>query len=271
MRKELSPTISVITVVRNGETYIEETIKSVASQTYPNIEHIIIDGNSTDNTVNIIRRHENALSYWISEPDAGIYDAMNKGVSAAKGDWLLFINADDFLASPTSIDEAIVYLNNANNLIVYGNVIYLYPDGSEKLYGTEWDLLKYRFRNVAMYLAHQATFHSKQLFLNNLFDTSFKIAGDYDFLLRHLKDNDATYIPVTIAKMRTGGLSYSVSKIELLRDTRKAQIQNKMYNYVPSLSWIISGIKLVVVDTIIKIFGIRGKNLIKKFLRVPKG
>uniref|UniRef100_UPI003F71C19F glycosyltransferase family 2 protein n=1 Tax=Dyadobacter sp. TaxID=1914288 RepID=UPI003F71C19F len=216
-----SPKITIITVVRNGEQYLETTITSILEQTYPNIEYIIIDGNSTDGTVDIIRRYSDKLHYWISEKDKGIYDAMNKGVRASTGDWLLFINADDFLADKNSIADSIPHLTKTPHKIAYGDIIYRYPDGTDKQYGVAWPDLKKRFRDVAMYLAHQATFHARSLFQERLFDTSYKIAGDYDFLLSHLKDHDATYFPVTVAIMRTGGLSFAVSKIELLADTRR--------------------------------------------------
>ncbi|CAG5069895.1 PGL/p-HBAD biosynthesis glycosyltransferase [Dyadobacter sp. CECT 9623] len=261
-----SPKISIITVVRNGEQYIENTITSVLDQTYDNIEYVIIDGNSTDGTVDIIRKYADKLHFWISEKDAGIYDAMNKGVKASTGDWLLFVNADDFLADKTSIETSLPYLQSTTHKIAYGDIIYRYPDGREKKYGVEWPVLKKRFREVAMYLAHQATFHSKSLFQERLFDTSYKIAGDYDFLLSHLKDHDATYFPVTIAVMRTGGLSYSVSKIALLKDTRKAQLKNKIYKNFPSAAWMKSALKLIVIDFVIRKIGVHGKDRVKKWL-----
>lgn len=263
---EMDPKISIITVVRNGKDYIEQTIQSIVGQTYSNIEYIIIDGNSTDGTVDVIKEYHKSIHYWVSEKDKGIYDAMNKGVAAASGEWLLFINSDDYLATPVAIEEAVKYLKEATNQIVYGNIIYLYPSDMEVFYAPEWESVKYRFRNVAMYLAHQATFHSRKLFNSEQFDTSFRIAGDYDFLLRHLKNHEATHIPVTIAKMRAGGLSYSVSKIELFQETRRVQIKNGIYKFFPGLPWIMSAAKVVVVDRIIKTFGVNGKDKIKKFL-----
>lgn len=262
----MDPKISIITVVRNGKDYIEQTIQSIVEQTYSNIEYIIIDGKSTDGTVDIIKKYNDFVNYWISEPDKGIYDAMNKGVAAASGDWLLFINADDYLSAPNSLSEAAQYLRVATTQIVYGNIVYLYPSGNDVFYAPEWDSVKHRFRNVAMYLAHQATFHSSQLFKSGQFDTSFRIAGDYDFLLRHLKNHEATHIPVTIAKMRAGGLSYSVSKIELLSETRRVQLKNGIYKFLPGIPWIVSATKVVVVDRIIRIFGVDGKDKIKKLL-----
>ncbi|MCE6990961.1 glycosyltransferase family 2 protein [Dyadobacter sp. CY323] len=263
---DLNPKISIITVVRNGEQYIEHTISSIISQTYANIEYIIIDGKSTDNTTDIIKKFSGHLAYWVSEPDKGIYDAMNKGVAAATGDWIIFINADDFLISETAISEAVPYLAKTNALIVYGQVRVVYPIGDEMIVGSEWEKSKFRFRNVAMCFPHQATFHSKTLFEDESFDISFKIAGDYDFLLRHLRDHDAEFVPVLIAKMRAGGISHSASKIALLKDTRKAQIKNKIYKSIPPLAWHISAIKLILTNTLIRVVGINGKDRLKKLV-----
>jgi glycosyltransferase involved in cell wall biosynthesis len=257
------PTISIITVVRNGEQSIERTIKSIISQTYKNIEYIIIDGKSADGTVSKIQKYQQNINYWISEPDGGIYDAMNKGVRASSGDWLLFINADDYLISATIIEEAVYYLSTCEMLIAYGKINFMYPNGSVASYGSEWSELKYRFRNVAACIPHQATFHAKKLFVGEYFDTSFRIAGDYDFLLRHLKDHDACFIPLTISNMDGSGISATASKIDLLKDTRKAQIKNNIYKFSPSIPWYISALKLIVVDSIIQMIGISGKDRIK--------
>ncbi|MCF0074501.1 glycosyltransferase [Dyadobacter sp. CY261] len=263
----LSPKISIITVVRNGEQHIEHTIKSIVNQSYQNIEYLIIDGNSTDRTIEIIKKYQDQISFWVSEPDSGIYDAMNKGVRASSGDWLLFIHSDDYLLSPTVIEEAVPYLRNSTHQIAYGQVGFIYPDQSEKTYGAEWGSLKKRFREVAMCIPHQATFHSRKLFVNGCFDKNFRIAGDYDFLLRHLKDHEATFFPVMIAKMRADGISFTASKIDLLRDTRKAQIKNKMYRSIPPFSWHVSAFKLLVIDLIIKAFGVEWKNRIRGILK----
>jgi glycosyltransferase involved in cell wall biosynthesis len=261
-----NPKISIITVVRNGEKHIEQTIKSIISQTYENLEYIVIDGASTDGTVDIIKKYESNINYWISERDSGLYDALNKGVKCASGDWIIFIHADDYLLNETVISQAAVYLNDARTQIVYGKIIFIYPAGGEKTYGHDWENSKKTFRRVAMCIPHQATFHARTLFINEQFDTTFRIAGDYDFLLRHLRNHDATFIPVTIAKMRADGISYSASKIDLLKDTRRAQIKNKMYKSVPPLSWHLSAIKLLVTDLLIRLIGIEGKDKIKRIL-----
>ena len=114
------PLVSVITVVFNGARHLEETITAVASQTYPNLEHIVIDGGSTDGTIDILRRYDDKLGYWMSEPDAGLYDAMNKGVALVEDpdSYILFANADDSLYSPDAIERAIALGTGAD--LVYG-------------------------------------------------------------------------------------------------------------------------------------------------------
>lgn len=262
----LPPKISIITVVRNGEQYIESAIKSIISQTYENIEYIVIDGKSSDGTVEIIKEFEDCITHWISEPDKGIYDAMNKGVRFSTGEWILFINSDDYLLNDHVIEQAVPFLNKCTNLIAYGQVQISFSAGEDKTSGDEWDKLKYRFRNVAMCFPHQGTFHSKRLFDQGLFDNSFKIAGDYDLLLRHLKNNDATFIPVLIAKMRAVGISNNAGKLLLLRETRRVQVKNGIYKLVPSYPWIISAAKLIVTNFIIRSIGIDGKDKLKKIL-----
>ena len=201
------PIISVITVVRNGESHIEQTITSIVNQTYKHLEYIIIDGNSTDKTVEIIKKYDDKISYWVSEKDGGIYDAMNKGIQKATGSWLLFINADDFLLDNDTLSEVAPYLSQTDSLVAYGDVAIIYASGTEIVRGDEWHNLKDYFLNVRMNISHQGEFHAAKLFENRLYDTQFKIVADYDILLSYLKYHDAFHIPLTVAKMRAIGVS----------------------------------------------------------------
>jgi len=250
-----NPKISIITVVRNGEKHIEDTIKSVLSQSYNNVEYIIIDGNSTDGTTSIIKKYQANVAYWISESDKGIYDAMNKGVAASTGDWLLFINSDDFLATDTVICQMTPYLTASTSLVVYGNILYINPNGSETLIGREWAEIRDNFRQEGMLIPHQATFHSRNLFLNNEFNIDFIIAGDYDFLLRYLNLHDALFVPIVVAKMRFGGISYNISPFTILRESRKAQLLNGRKNDWTKMSWVINTARFLAYYYIVLIFG----------------
>lgn len=264
------PKISVITVVRNGEKYIEETIQSIINQTYGNFEYIIIDGKSTDNTLNIIKQYESQITYWISESDKGIYDAMNKGIRAATGDWLLFINSDDFLFEKDVLEKVAPILSNCASLVAYGDVILIYPGGSENIRGCEWSQLKHHFRNIRMNISHQGVFHSKALFKDRLYDASFKIAADYDLLLSYLKDHDPQYIPHTIAKMRILGISANAGDIQFFKEIRRAQQNNGIYKTIPSFGWFKSAIQLTLNAKIIKVIGIERKDKIKQLIRRMK-
>ncbi|WAC11918.1 glycosyltransferase family 2 protein [Dyadobacter pollutisoli] len=255
--------LSIITVVRNGANSIEGTIKSILAQTYKNIEYIIIDGKSTDGTLAIIEQYQHQLAYWVSEPDRGIYDAMNKGIRVATGDWLLFINSDDFLTENTIIQQVVPYLINCESEVAYGKVEFIYSSGKEVSYGLDWKIIKDKFINISMRIPHQATFHSKALFIKEQYDISYKVLGDYDLLLGYLKTQDAIFIPLTIAKMYEGGISNQISKYTLLKETRKAQIKHKIYKYIPSIEWFAYGAKLILVNAVIRIFGTVGKDKIK--------
>lgn len=117
------PQVSIITVVYNGADCIEKTIESVLGQTYENIEYIIIDGGSTDKTLSIIKRHEDRIDQWISEPDHGIYDAMNKGIELASGEWLNFMNSGDCFVDNEVLSRTRPYLNNDSVSFIYGDTV----------------------------------------------------------------------------------------------------------------------------------------------------
>ena len=119
---QLQPTFSIITITYNAVRLVEQTLLNVLSQSYPNIEYIVIDGGSTDGTVDIIRRYESGLAYWVSEPDKGIYDAMNKGLQKATGDYVWFINAGDTLCSSDTVQSVVSKLQKRKALpdIIYG-------------------------------------------------------------------------------------------------------------------------------------------------------
>lgn len=134
------PLISIITISYNSCLTIEDTILSVINQTYPHIEYIVIDGGSKDGTVDIIKRYENKISYWISEPDKGIYYAMNKGIAATTGEWINFINCGDSFYDKNVIARLFKDSIGENYSVVYGNTVFQYSDHTEieanRQYGT---------------------------------------------------------------------------------------------------------------------------------------
>lgn len=194
----MSPFISVITVVRNGAGTLEKTIASVLSQTYDRFEYIVIDGASSDGTLDILRKYDDRLK-WISEPDSGIYEAMNKGLDLARGQWVYFLGADDYLAGPDVLKMVAPCLNGRLSL-VFGSV--RYTDG--RLVASELGA-RTLLRNT---LHHQGAFYNARLFETWRYDCNFKVVADYELnLLIYRRGQPYTRIAETIAVCGDLGLS----------------------------------------------------------------
>lgn len=171
------PLVSIITVVFNGKNTLEKTILSVINQNYQNIEYIIIDGGSTDGTLEIIHKYEKEIDYWISEKDNGIYDAMNKGILAANGKFVNFMNAGDYFFDNNILQKLPL---NPLSKIIFGNIMY----ESGKVFESTFDYRMY-LKNT---LHHQSAFYALDLLKQlGLFDTNFKILADYDMNFKALK------------------------------------------------------------------------------------
>ncbi len=197
--------ISVITVCYNSVQTIEKTIRSVITQKYPKLEYIIIDGDSTDGTQEIIRRYQSAIKFWVSEPDNGIYDAMNKGIHVATGDVIAFLNSDDWYEDGTleSVDQ---YFRDEKLQILSGEINTWDRQGKYKI-------MRKRSGNdirINMVYRHPATFARKTLFDRyGGFDTSYKIAADYEWMLRIYNEGVPVYYTERIfTNFRTDGASY---------------------------------------------------------------
>lgn len=172
--------ISVVTVCYNAAAVIEETILSVLNQIYSNVEYIIIDGGSTDGTVDIIKKYANRIAYWISEPDKGIYDAMNKGIGVATGDFLNFMNAGDTFFSSNVIQEVFSKPIPNDYNVIYGKTKVSYAWGTYIITPPKIHVLLKK-----MCLCHQSLFVRTSTCKKNNFDISYRIIADYIFL-RHL-------------------------------------------------------------------------------------
>jgi glycosyltransferase involved in cell wall biosynthesis len=199
------PLISIITIVKNQEKYLEDCIQSVMEQTYPHIEYIIIDGQSTDNTVEIIKKYQKRINFWVSEPDNGISDAMNKGLNKATGDFVLFIHGDDYLINPNCIQNVVDKINsNQGDILAFG-ILFETPN-SKKEYYPIWDARMY----LRMKLPHQGIVCKRQLFKQfGNFDTTLKISMDYDFFLSCYinKQIKVLIFSEVLAVMRDTGIS----------------------------------------------------------------
>lgn len=171
------PLISIITVVKNGERYLEQTIKSVINQTYINIEYIIIDGGSTDTTLDIIHKYKNKIDYWVSESDKGIYDGMNKGIDLAKGEWLIFMNAGDIFYKSNTIEKIFSKKNDEVDFI-YGDCKIIYNSKFSRVQkaGEIKNLWK------GMVFSHQSLFTRRDIFKKYKFNIDNKIGADFEFI-----------------------------------------------------------------------------------------
>lgn len=164
------PLITVITVCRNTVNEIEETIKSVINQTYNHIEYIIIDGGSTDGTIDVIKKYADKISYWVSEPDDGIYDAMNKGIEKATGEWINFLNSGDIFSSEKTLES--IFSNNYKSYdVIYGNSASVDGNGTRCHYRAENPLSNLKKKPI---YRHGCSFVRASVHKNNLFDLSLK-------------------------------------------------------------------------------------------------
>ena len=205
------PLISIITVVFNGEKYLEQTIQSVINQTYDNVEYIIIDGGSADGTLDIIKKYEKQIDYWVSEEDTGIYDAMNKGGSLAVGDFLLWLNADDTLIGIPELDIS---------YDCYLTKVLIYDEGSKNF--KEYARLD-KYVNCSSLIVpvfhHQGFFIKKNIFLSMGYDTGIGIRADTLFMylvLRQLDSDKIKIINQSFVQFRLFGESDNMKLSHLL-------------------------------------------------------
>jgi glycosyltransferase involved in cell wall biosynthesis len=201
--KQEFPKVTIVTVTYNAEKFVEETIKSVIEQDYPNIEYIIIDGGSSDGTVDIIKKYESHLAYWISESDSGIYDAMNKGIDAATGEWINFMNAGDSFCEKNTLSGIVKYLDTHTDILC-GDI---YLIGKTREYQKAPGLSK---AFEGMFCFHQTMFTRTVICKQYKFDTGFKVAGDYDFVLKcYVSGLCFKFLSFPIANFMDGGISSS--------------------------------------------------------------
>jgi len=200
--------ISVISVVRNGMPFFSDTIESVLNQDYENFEYIVVDGGSSDGTIDLIKGSGESIAKWVSEFDNGIADAFNKGFNLSKGQYILYLNSDDALVDPKVLREFVDRIIEAGfPEIIYGDCTVVERDTSEFLYKASIDLTVSQILRGQIF-PHPSTFTSREYFLKHgLFDTKFKIAMDYEFFLRGVKRTNIVHIPLVVTRVRNGGMS----------------------------------------------------------------
>jgi len=210
--------ISIITITYNSASTIRDTIESVLSQSYADIEYIIVDGNSSDKTMEIVRSYGDKIDKVISEPDKGLYDALNKGINNATGDVVGFMHSDDVYASKNVVKTIIEVFENYDNDSFYGDLIYVDKHDINKVVRL-WRAGKYKpGKMLNGWMPPHPTFYVKREIYEKFggFDLSYKISADYENMLRLLVSNKISsfYVPMFIVKMRLGGESNrSVSNI----------------------------------------------------------
>ncbi len=197
--------VSIITVVYNGITHLEQTIQSVLAQSYDNIEYIIIDGGSTDGTVELIKKYEDQIAYWVSESDNGIYDAMNKGIAQASGEIVGLINADDWYTFD-AVENVIEVFQNTDVSVVHGAMQIIHENGSHFLKIASPDMSNLK---KGMLLNHPTVFAKRILYEKyGNFNTSYRIVADWEMMMRWwLKEVKFVGIDKTLAHFRMGGVS----------------------------------------------------------------
>ena len=196
-----NPRISIITVCRNALADVRRTAASVREQTYANYEYIIVDGASTDGTVEWLREQEGII--WLSEPDKGIYDAMNKGVRMAKGEWVIFMNAGDTFYNNDVLQNIAPYLKSEYGL-VYGDIA-KQSKGKELIKHAEQPHNSHR-----MFCCHQALFTRTELLRNTPFDTTHTLSADFKFVKQMYRQSvPMLYVPQVVARFDTHGISHT--------------------------------------------------------------
>lgn len=223
--------ISVITVCRNSEKTIERTLQSVGCQTCNDFEYIVIDGVSTDRTLDIIEKYKNHITKFISEPDKGIYDAMNKGIRMAEGEYIIFLNADDVFLHENVLSLAADKMKNQETDLYYGDLVFAEKD-TGKINNRKQDNVNYVYLCGGM-LFHPSIFAKKELFEKfGYFDTKYRIAADYDWILNVLVKNKVSceYLgfPITMFSDGDGASTSEVNRLK--HKNERKEIQHKYFS-----------------------------------------
>jgi glycosyltransferase involved in cell wall biosynthesis len=227
------PLISIITVVLNGEKHLASTIKSVVNQTYKNIEYIIIDGGSTDGTLDIIKEHQSKIDYWISEKDKGISDAFNKGVKAAKGDYLNFQGDGDGFICNSALENVFDEIDSQKDILISTRVQRVDIDG-KKIFTSKY-IKNFHKQSLLfrMSLPHQGLFTHASFFSKfGLFDTNYRYCMDYDHLLRAYKEFPRVLTKdIITAIWRADGIGNDKA-LEIFKEYDKTKRNNKILNNI---------------------------------------
>ena len=220
--------ISIITINYNNQSGLQRTIDSVTSQSFSDIEWIVIDGGSTDGSRELIEKYKEHFDYWVSEPDGGIYQAMNKGIEHASGDWLLFLNSGDWLFDNNVLSKVFETQHNAD--ILYGDVMYHWPDARGKQLEQKPDSLSlYYFYTDT--LCHQATFYKSEIFNTHRYNENYRICSDWALYIQLLTEGyKFLHLPICITNFPQDGISTNLNESHLAE--RKQVIEDYFPKYI---------------------------------------
>ena len=234
------PLISIVTVVFNGAKTLRATIESIVPQLREDVEYIIIDGGSSDGTIDIIREYEEWLSYWSSEPDHGIYEAWNKGIDASRGGFIAFVGADDVL-EPGALDSYLMHIQ-ARPFVQYWSSKLAYGGAGKEIIGRPWSWEKLR---RYMVVGHVGSMHRRDLYtLYGKYDTTYRIAGDYEFLLRVGKRLQAGFIDRVTVRIGVDGVSKRKALLAL-RETLSAKVSHRSCSkHAAIIDYVVAHLKL---------------------------
>jgi glycosyltransferase involved in cell wall biosynthesis len=258
------PKITVIVAVYNRQETLAECLDSIFSQTYCEIEVIVIDGGSTDGSVDIIHGYEEKISYWITEPDTGIYDAWNKALPHVTGEWVCFVGSDDYFRDVDVLSKIAWELETISSVtdFAYSRVMRVNQNGLDLFEeGTPWEIAR-KSLGRGMTVPHPAMMHRNRVFTEGgYFDPEFRIAGDYELFLRECRQDNVVFLSAVCAiSMRQGGISsqYGNYRISLL-ECRRAQ---KRYGQrLASPSWVAD---LALSDARFLMFKLLGDKITKR-------
>ncbi len=230
--------VSIITVSYNSADTIRDTLESVLEQDYENIEYIVVDGASTDDTIRIVREYEDCVALLICEPDRGIYDAMNKGIAAATGEIVALLNSDDLYARPTAVSELVAHMENNSVDLVFADLVLVARGDLNKVL-RYYDSGHFRPSKVRFgwMPAHPTLMVKRSLYSQvGLFRLDYEIAADFEMVVRlfHVARGSYAYLPSVVIKMRAGGISTSgirsswILNTEIVRACRSNGIQTNL-------------------------------------------
>lgn len=254
------PFVTFIVAVRNGRRTIERCLESIWRQTDRDHELIVIDAVSTDGTVEYLTANATRIAFWSSEPDTGVYQAWNKALAKARGEWICFLGADDRLAADDVIEKMRPALQGrrSDEVFFYGRLINVTRQGEViETLGQPWENIRELYPKIHC-LPHSGAFHHRSMFDAGGFDERFRIAGDYDLLLRELRTRQAHFVPdLTVVAMEIGGMSSDpTNSLINLRENWRAQKKWGVAGWFPGRPLLAAWVRVLIRSALVRTFGI---------------